>query len=249
MSLKLISTKHPLIHCLTNQVVMTQTANALLAVGASPIMTDEPLESKEITSLAQGILVNIGTMTTLTQQAMTIAIETANQKQIPIVLDPVGVGASAFRFSFVDACLTQNNITVLRCNQGELATIAREPWITKGVDSGKGDVDCETIAKRVATDYHCIVVVTGKEDIVTDGKRVEIVRGGHDQITRVTGTGCMLGALLSAGIASVSKEHYVDSCVAICQEYKQLATKLTDGLGHFPAQIITNLAQLTEVEQ
>lgn len=247
MSLQAIFAATPLIHCLTNQVVMTQTANALLAVNASPIMTDEPLEVPEITSLTQGVLINIGTMTAQTRIAMKLAVKTANQKLIPVVLDPVGIGASSFRFTFVEDLLRNTQISVLRCNQGELATIAREPWLTKGVDSGQGEFDCEVIAKRVARQYGCIVVVTGASDLVTDGDIVQLIKGGNPLITRITGTGCLLSALLAAGIASIDKKEALSTCATICEEYKAIATSIKN-LGSGMIQIINGLAIRAEVE-
>lgn len=241
MSIQTIFHANPLIHCLTNQVVMTQTANALLAVGALPIMTDEALEVSEITSFAQGILINIGTMTAQTREAMKLAVKTANQKLIPVVLDPVGVGVSSFRFQFIEELLRNNQISVLRCNQGELATIAHEPWLTKGVDSGQGEFDCEVIAKRVARQYGCIVVVTGASDLITDGDTVQRIEGGNLLVTRITGTGCLLSALLAAGIASVKTNEALAMCTLICKEYKEIATSIKD-LGSGMSQIINGLA-------
>lgn len=135
MSLNLIRTHRPLVHCMTNAVVMNFTANGLLSVGASPIMADAMEEVSDIVQIADALLINIGTLNARTVASMNLAIEIAAEKNIPIVLDPVGAGASQFRLKTVQQMLVNKQVTLLRCNAGELAAIAGANWEAYGVDS------------------------------------------------------------------------------------------------------------------
>lgn len=196
--LRELRARKPLIHCITNHVVSNFQANGLLALGVSPVMGDEQLEVAELTGHADALSLNIGTITERSFDSMLIAGRAAMEKGIPIVLDPVGAGATSYRLQAVKRLLAELDITLLRCNAGELAAIAGADWQARGVDAGEGQGDLETIAKQVANEYQILVAVTGMSDLVTDGKRTEHITGGDPLMASVTGMGCLLSAVLAA---------------------------------------------------
>lgn len=246
MSLKKIQKRRPLVHCITNAVVTNYTANGLLSVGASPIMADAIEEVAEIVQIADALLVNIGTLNARTVAAMDVAIDAAKEQGIPIVLDPVGAGASAFRLATVHQFLQKHAVTLLRCNAGELAAILGVSWQANGVDSGSGEANIEQLAKEAAQLYKCLVIVTGAQDILTDGEHIKIIEGGQEQITQITGTGCLLSAICAALLAS-SNEPLKD-LEALLAEYKLAAQRAFAPLGTYQIQFINELQRLSEVE-
>ena len=201
MSISDIRLKSPLVHCITNYVVANFTANGLLAIGASPVMADEASEVEEMVSIANALLINLGTVNTRTKESMFLAGKKANALNIPVVLDPVGVGATTFRLQLARDILETVDISLIRCNIGELAAIAGVDWKAKGVDGGSGEMNLETVAVDVAKKHNCLVIVTGKSDLLTDGNKIIRITGGHKRMTEVTGTGCLLSAICSAALA------------------------------------------------
>lgn len=200
-----VRTKKPIIHCITNQVVANFQANGLLALGASPIMGDEREETAELTSLADALSLNIGTLTQRSLDSMLISGKAANQKRIPVVLDPVGAGASRFRLSAVKQLLAEVDISLIRCNAGELAAIAGADWQAKGVDAGEGEADIERLAIEVARQFQLTVAVTGETDLLTDGNEVKRVHQGSPAMANVTGMGCLLSAVSAAFLATATE--------------------------------------------
>lgn len=201
-----IRKKNPLIHHLTNQVVMNFTANGLLAFGGSPIMAKEPKEMEDIGNIVDGILINIGTLTESDLKAMLISGKTANEHNIPVVLDPVGVAASKFRSNSVKQLLKEIQFTAIKGNAGEMAFLVDIPWHTKGVESiDDNTTDIVDIAKKVAKEFNTISIITGAVDIITDGITTKKNKSGHVYLTKITGAGCLLGSLITASL-TVSKE-------------------------------------------
>lgn len=206
-TITLVRTHKPLIHHLTNQVVMNFTANGLLAFGGSPIMAKEPLEMKNMANIVDGMLINIGTLTENDLQAMLIAGKIANQRNIPVVLDPVGVAATDFRRKAVKQLLTDIKFTAIKGNAGEMAFLVDIPWQTKGVESIDEDTSkLATIANKVAIKFNTIAVVTGKTDVISNGDRFFENNSGHHYLTQITGAGCLLGSLITASLV-VSNNH------------------------------------------
>lgn len=233
----------PLIHCITNTVVANFTANGLLAMGASPIMADAPEEAGAITGIANALLLNIGTLNARTVEAMTLSAQAANAKNIPIVLDPVGAGASPFRLHTTQVLLNYR-IACIRCNAGELAAIAGVAWDAKGVDAGSGTADIIALAKEVAHRYQTIVAVTGARDIITDGTRVVKVYGGSARLTEITGAGCLLSAVVAAFLAT---ERSLESVARAMQFYKRCGEKTQDAaFGAITTALLTALHTLTQ---
>lgn len=244
MSLQKINTQKPLVHCITNYVVANFTANGLLAIGASPVMADAQEEVAEMASKAAALLLNIGTLNERTISSMQIAGQSANTHQVPIVFDPVGAGATAFRTRTTFALLQLVKVSLIRCNTGELAAIAGVNWYSKGVDSGSGELDVVQTAKTVARNYHCLVIVTGEIDILTDGEQVTRITGGHEKITKVTGSGCLLSALCAALLAS-SNEPFTD-LANLLREYKQISELANGPIGTLHENVLNHLERLAE---
>ena len=194
--------RNPLIHCITNYVAANLQANGLLAIGASPVMADGPDEVEEIIGAASALSINIGTLNPQMRVAMLKAGKAANEKGIPVLLDPVAVGAAAYRKEAVRELLYEVRVDAIRCNLGELAALAGAEWEQKGVDSGTGTIHLEKEAKKVAIEYGCLVIVTGEQDYLTDGKQECWVEGGHSMITQVTGSGCLLSSVCAAILAT-----------------------------------------------
>lgn len=247
MSLQKIYERKPLIHCITNYVVANFTANGLLAVGASPVMADAEAEVVEMARQADALLLNIGTLNERTVRAMQLAGKSANMYHVPVVLDPVGAGATTYRTQTVKALLAQIRVQLIRCNVGELAAIAGIDWRSKGVDSGEGTIDVIETAQQVAKRYECFVIVTGETDVMTDGDSVETISGGHINMTRITGSGCLLSAICAAVLASSTTPF--DDLVAVLAEYKRIGERAVQPLGTFQIELLNQLAQFAEVAQ
>lgn len=195
-----IREQQPLVHNMTNQVVANQVANGLLALGASPIMAYEKAEMEDIVSLASCLVLNIGTITETTFESMLVAGKVANHKNIPVVLDPVGVGASQYRRDVVKRLLEEVKMTLIRGNAGELAALGNVPWEAKGVDSGEGEYPLQDLAVTVAREFQTIVAISGEIDWISDGTTTYRVMGGSPLMTKVTGMGCLLSAVCGAFI-------------------------------------------------
>lgn len=198
---------NPLIHHLTNQVVMNFTANGLLSFGGSPIMAKAEEEAYHMASLSSGVLINIGTLTAANLPAMIIAGKAANEKGIPVVLDPVGVAATPFRTTAVNKLLKEVQFTAIKGNAGEMAHLVQIPWQTKGVES-LGTGDTETIAQKVADTYQTTAVITGETDIICTGQTITENRTGHPLLTKITGAGCLLGSILTACLTADGSNHH-----------------------------------------
>jgi hydroxyethylthiazole kinase len=194
----------PLIHNITNYVVMNVTANALLAAGASPAMVHAEAEAAEFAPLAGALVINIGTLSPPWVAAMLAAAEAANAAGVPWVLDPVAAGATAYRRSTARA-LVALKPTVVRGNASEIMAVAGAAASGKGVDSTEGSDAAQDAARRLAATTGGVVAVTGAVDYVTDGARMAGIANGDAMLTRVTGTGCtataLVGAFLGAGLA------------------------------------------------
>ncbi|MCD8250020.1 MAG: hydroxyethylthiazole kinase [Lachnospiraceae bacterium] len=190
--------RRPAVHCLTNPVTMQDTANILLAVGGSAIMAQEPEEAAEITAICQATLLNTGVPDREKFEACILAGKRAMELSHPIVLDPVGAGASAFRREGLARLLSQVQVSIIRCNQEEArALLGLKSTGSGGVESSVilSAAEQETLARNLALAYHCTTLVSGNTDVVSDGERVVLLTEGDARISRLTGGGCMLSAL------------------------------------------------------
>ena len=250
MSLNHIRRHAPLVHCISNIVVANFKANGLLAIGASPVMADAPEEVAQMVAIAGALSINMGTLNSESVKAMLAAGKAANALGTPVVFDPVGAGATEFRRQTVRALMREVKHTVLRCNVGELAAVAEVPWQQKGVDSGDGDLAVVEVAKQVATQYGLVVAVTGPTDIVTDGERVTEISGGSVLTPLVTGTGCLLSAVVAAGL--VGSDDAYTATAAVLQDYKrvaEIAAAHSTQVGDFQIAFLNALQQVSVGER
>jgi hydroxyethylthiazole kinase len=200
-NLKKLRERKPLIHNITNYVVMNYTANALLACGASPVMAHAAEEVEEMVSLAGALVLNIGTLTPQWVGAMLLAGKKANALKVPIVLDPVGSGATRLRTESAKRLTRELSIKVVRGNASEVLSLAKKEARTKGVDSLHSVEEAEAAAIALAKELKTTLAITGKVDLITDGKRMNRVHNGHEMMGRVTGTGCTATVMIGAFLA------------------------------------------------
>ncbi len=201
LNLKSLRDKKPLIHNITNFVVMNFTANALLAFGASPVMAHAPEEVEEMVSFAGALVLNIGTLTRDWVTSMLKAGKKANALGIPIVLDPVGAGATTFRTDTAMKLAGELSISVIRGNASEVLSLAGKDAQTKGVDAVHGVDEAQSAAAALSQELGTTLAITGPVDLVTDGTRFLRVHNGHERMGTVTGTGCAATALIGAFLA------------------------------------------------
>ncbi|GGD35204.1 hydroxyethylthiazole kinase [Franconibacter daqui] len=237
-------TRSPLVHCMTNEVVQTFTANVLLALGASPAMVIEPDEAAQFARLADAVLINIGTLTRERAGAMLAAIESANQAGRPWTLDPVAVGALDFRTGFARESLALRPAAI-RGNASEILALAGERGGGRGVDSTQRAEAALSAARELAGRSGAVVAVTGEVDYVTDGERTLAVRGGDVLMTRVVGTGCALSAVVAACASLPGSQ--LENVAAGCWMMKRagsLAVTRCAGPGSFTPAFLDALYQL-----
>ncbi|WP_325166647.1 hydroxyethylthiazole kinase [Viridibacillus soli] len=245
--LEKVRTQKPLIHNITNIVVANFQANGLIALGASPIMAQAIEEVAAMSSHADCTVLNIGTLDHANVLAMIIAGKSANQKGTPVVLDPVGVGASEFRKQSIANILREVKVTIIRCNAGELAALANVDWQAKGVDAGEGQLDVQNVAEQVAKQHNCIVAVTGVKDTVTDGQTTFQIEGGHNLMPLITGSGCLLSAVTGAFLAVADGQNLQATATALAF-YKQVGENAAQNAiapGTFAVELINSLYSFT----
>jgi hydroxyethylthiazole kinase len=189
-----IRERKPLVHQITNFVVMNETANATLALGALPVMAHAPQEVEEMASVASALVLNIGTLADDWVEAMLLAGRAANRGNVPIVLDPVGAGATRYRTETAQRLLAELRIAVVRGNSAEIATLAGKEAQIRGVEA-VGEAGGPELAREAAHELGAVVAVTGPVDYVSDGQTVCAVENGHELLGTVTGTGCMSTAI------------------------------------------------------
>ena len=234
----------PLVQCLTNTVAAGWTANVLLAVGAAPAMVDNPREARDFAAIAGGVLVNLGTPYDDTARAMHLAVAGANRSGTPWVLDPVAAGALWWRTSVAHQLLREARPTIIRGNASEILALAGGEG-GRGVESIDSPEAAVGVAKGLAERQHTVIAVSGPTDHITDGSKVVRLSNGHPWLTRVTGVGCALGALMAAYAAVVP-----DAVVAAAAATATLtvaadsAAKETRGPGSFAVLLLDELSLL-----
>lgn len=191
----------PLIHNITNYVVMNNTANALLALGASPVMAHALNEVEEMVNIAAALVINIGTLNDDWIAAMQKAMLSAKKFNKPIAFDPVGAGATTYRTETTKKLLNIATPTVIRGNASEIAAIANQNITTKGVDSTQDSQAVVTVAQTLANLYQCTIVISGAVDFVVSQKRIFQIENGHPLMSKVTGMGCTATAIIGAFLA------------------------------------------------
>lgn len=250
----------PLIHNITNYVTVNDCANILLACGGSPIMADDAEEAEEITSICGGLNINIGTLNQRTIPAMYLAGKKANALGHPVVLDPVGAGASALRTKTAKELIENIQFTVIRGNISEIKALALGTGGAKGVDADVADkVTKETLpqtvafAKAFAIKTGAVIAITGAIDIVTDGEQAYCIYNGHPMMSSITGTGCQLSALTAAYVTANPTTPLEAAAAAVCAMGicgEKAYTRLTeqDGNSSYRNYIIDAIFRLTGEE-
>ncbi len=240
----------PLVHHITNVVVANLTANATLAAGALPVMAHAIEEAADMAGAADALVLNMGTPTTATVEAMVAAGRAANAKGIPVVFDPVGAGATPFRDRTAATILRQVNVTLVRGNSAEIAFLAGIRAEIRGVEAtaatvGQGLAPAE-LAPLAAARLQTVVAVTGPRDYVGDGRRLAVVDNGHPMMARITGSGCTATAIVAA-FCAVEPDAVVAaaSALAYLGAAGELAAAASRGPGSFQVNWLDELANLT----
>ncbi|PKL70048.1 MAG: hydroxyethylthiazole kinase [Methanomicrobiales archaeon HGW-Methanomicrobiales-1] len=205
---------HPLVHHITNYVTVNDCANITICAGGAPIMADAIEEVAEMTGIVNALVLNIGTLNKVQVESMIAAGRMANERKIPIILDPVGAGATKFRTDTARRLLDELEITILKGNAGEIGVLAGADAKVRGVDSAGLTGDPIAIAKAYAACAGLTVVVSGATDIVTDGKRVLLVENGHPMMGGISGTGCMAASVTGA-FAAESEDPVLAAAAAL----------------------------------
>lgn len=245
-----VRSANPLIHNITNEVVTNFTANGLLALGASPVMSSAPEEVAELAGIAGALVLNIGTLSREQVAAMIIAGKAANQAGVPVILDPVASGATAFRTESALRILREVNVELVRGNVAEIASISGEEWSIKGVDTGAaaGEDDLIRLASGAARRWNTHIVITGEVDIVSNGRESVLISGGHPLLTKVTGTGCLLTSVIGAFRAVTDNTLFAAAAAltmyAVSAE-RAVADAVDKGPGTFAVKFIDQLSQVS----
>ena len=258
--LKNVREKCPLIHNITNYVTVNDCANVVIACGASPIMADDKEEVAEITSICAGLNINIGTLNSRTIESMLIAGKRANELNHPVVLDPVGAGASRLRTETARKLLDEVKFTVIRGNISEIKTLALGNGTTKGVDADVADKVTEenldevvAFAKAFAGKTGAVVAITGAIDIVADENNAYCIRNGHPMMSSITGTGCQLSAM-TAAFVTANPGHPLEAAAAavsamgLAGEIAHQRLAPLDGNSSYRNYIIDAIYQLTPTQ-
>lgn len=193
-----IRSRAPLVHNITNYVVMNTTANALLAIGASPVMAHAEQEVEDMVHIASALVINIGTLNEEWTKSMFMAARKAKQKGIPVILDPVGAGATPYRTRTARQLLEAVSPSIIRANASETMALVTEGKLTKGVDSTAASDHALDAARILGDQFGSVVCVSGEKDYIIGGSRMIVVGNGHPMMTRVTGLGCTASALCGA---------------------------------------------------
>ena len=252
-----VKLRNPIVHCITNYVTVNDCANAILAINGSPIMADDINEVNEITTISNALVINLGTLNQNKAIAMQKAGKMANHLNHPIILDPVGVGASTFRTKVAKNLLNEIKFTVIRGNISEIKALAQNYQTTLGVDANENDkVTDENIdqvikfAKDFSQKTNSIIAITGAIDIIANWQKAYIIKNGCYQMSKITGTGCMLSAILGAFIACGQSDllettAYTVALMGYCGELADQQIRNEDkGSGSFKVYLLNNLSTI-----
>ncbi len=243
--LEKVREKRPLIHNITNYVVMNFSANALLALGTSPVMAHAPEEVEEMASLAGALVLNIGTLSGPWVESMISAAKAANGLGIPVVLDPVGAGATRFRTAVAERILAETRVDLIRGNASEILALNKNRTTTKGVDSLHSVEEAQDAALNLARSLSLVVAVTGEKDFVTDGRRTAVIANGHPLMSLVTGTGCVASAVAGA-FCSVESDRLLAAAgsLVVFGLAGELAAEGNPGPGTFQIRLLDALNEV-----
>lgn len=239
----------PLIHCITNPISINQCANLILASGGRPIMAEHPQEVQEITRMSEALLLNLGNITDVRLESIILSADEAQKEGIPYVFDAVGIACSELRRTFTYKFLEQHTPAVIKGNYSEIHALYNCTYRSSGVDADTSldPSQCSRIAKNLAGQYHCVILASGKTDIVTDGTQMFHINNGTPMLAGITGTGCMLGALCACYLAAdqtLAAAAAACAVLGICGERSVTA----QGTGSFMVNLMDRLSVLTDKE-
>ena len=239
--------KRPIIHCITNPISINQCANGVFAIGARPIMAEYPQEVCEITKSADALVLNMGNITDVRMESIRISSKTAQENQIPFIIDAVGVACSELRRSFLNENLKEVTPTAIKGNYSEIYALYDEQYNSAGVDVDKALTTEEIcgISVELAIRYNTIVLASGEVDVMTDGKTTAKIYNGTPQLAQITGTGCLLGTLCGCFL---SVEKSVDALITACSVLG-ICGQLSEtekGNGSFLVNLMDNLTVLSD---
>ena len=250
----------PLIHCITNPISMMQCANTVLGLGARPIMAEHPLEVREITATADALLLNLGNISDTRMEAMEIALEEALRKEIPVVIDAVGVSCSELRRRFFTGLMEKRGgkgFCVIKGNYSEIMALKDKNYRAEGVDA-KAGITKEAIteaALELSVKHNAMVLASGACDVVTDGVRTEYINNGCPELSMITGTGCMLGAAVAtflsvkrnmAGVTDACNLMGIAGEIASEAEGDNPGDEMSIGSGTFLIRLLDAISLMTE---
>ncbi len=244
----------PLIHCITNPISINDCANALLAVGARPVMAEHPREAEEITATAAALAVNLGNITDARMESMLLSGRKARELGLPRILDAVGVSCSGLRRDYAREWIRQCAPSVIKGNQAEIKTLCGISVSSTGIDAGEADqLNPDSLssqaaaAQRLAAETGAVILASGKTDLITDGETVFLVENGCPQMARLTGTGCMLGALAAAFLTVLPPAEAAWTAAVFFGVCGQRA-QTDQGMGSFHVGLLDALDRLPEEE-
>jgi hydroxyethylthiazole kinase len=239
----------PLVHNITNYVVMNSTANALLALGASPVMAHAEEEVEDMVAIAGALVINVGTLSASWIRSMHRAARRAQAAKVPIVLDPVGAGATPYRTQTVHELIAAVPPTILRGNASEINAIVAAEARTKGVDSTAPAESAIDAARRLSRAHSCVVCISGATDYAVEGEEVAQVHNGHPMMPRVTGLGCTASALCGAFVAvSPSALAAAAHAMAVMGIAGEMAAEKAGGPGTLQLYFLDALYNLSEAD-
>jgi hydroxyethylthiazole kinase len=248
-NLKRVKEQSPLIHHITNYVTVNDCANIVLALGGSPVMADDRGEVEEMVQFASTLVLNIGTLNSRTIESMLLAGRKAKDLGIPVILDPVGVGATQLRTKTAQQLIQEINPDVIRGNMSEIKILAGQEVAIKGVDSLADENDGTFIAKKLASALNCVIAITGKTDVVSDGQQLCLLDNGHKILADVTGTGCMTTSLVGT-LCGVTNDYFSAAvtgiaCMGLAGELAQASLRHGEGIGTFRARLFDCIYNLS----
>lgn len=249
LSLSLVKEKNPLVHHITNYVTVNDCANIVLAIGGSPVMADDREEAAEMVGFASALVLNIGTLNSRTIESMLIAGLRAKELGVPVILDPVGVGATKLRTNTAETLIRELKPEVIRGNMSEIKVLAGLDVAIKGVDSLADEQDSAVIAKKLASELGSVIAITGKTDVVSDGSQVCLLNNGHRILGDVTGTGCMTTSLVGS-FCGATKDYFTGAVAGIISmglagELAHASLRHGEGIGTFRARLFDSIYNLT----
>jgi len=240
----------PLIHHITNYVTMNDCANAVLAIGGSPIMAKDPSEAEEVAAMSKALVLNMGTPDNNNFRSMLLAGKKAKEMNIPVIFDPVGAGTTSFRREICCKLLSDIKPDVIRGNISEIMYLAGKDRCSCGVDSNWDIDNAAGIVQGLAKDLNCIVAATGRKDLVSDGSTTYIINNGHEMLSKITGAGCMASSLV--GTFCSMTEDYLTGAVAgvmVMGISGQLANEClmpNEGIGMFKVRLFDSMYNLNK---